>query len=566
MTLAHTNIRRPFGWDPTQQFVVAVAMTATIAAGWTVSQTSFQVLWTVPVALVVLFAAAEVFVVHLEYRRNAHTFSLVELPLVIGLVAAPPAVLIAAHVIGAAAALVLHRRQRPIKLMFNLSAFALQDVVAILVFRAFDSTDIGDSRTWAALLVACLASSLLSLVLVQTVMWVNGDHPGRRDVLMVAGLGSTFTCITAAAAVAAVVLWEHDRLVTLVIVPALVRIFLAQRIQVTSIVRRQRLAAIDASLADATEARSSDELVDDLLARVRDASGAREASLVRMTDDEATVRSCRYGATAPMTTIDTVDAWTWLLETHDRDLGREGRLVPVGPRAARHRGVTTSLDRMSAAVQIDDRTSAFLVVRDKLSDVGRFGRDDLDFLQLMARQLEVAIAPRVRPPVDEMRLLELELNHRVRRDALTGLPNELALIERLGQVVGTDAAPSQAVVAISFAVVDGATVDTDDLALVVSQRLSGSLRSRDTLTRWAPDVFVALVALTDGIDEVRAVALRLRDRLSTAVSVAGDEHLLDVRIGACRADITTDAATLVGTTVVASSEATALRPIVIVSP
>ncbi len=564
MTDANTRTHRPFGWSPIQQFVLAVAMCASLGVGWVAFDTSVDVHWTLPLTLAGLFAAAEVFVVHLEYRRNAHTFSLVELPLVIGLVAAPPAVLISAHAIGAAAALIFHRRQRPIKLAFNLAAFALQDVLAIVVFRAFGSTAVGDTRTWFAVVVACLAASMLAMVLVQTVMWMSGDHPSRRDSALAARLATTFTCITAAAAVAAVLLWHHDRIVTIVIVPVMVCIFLAQRIQVMSIVRRDHLAVIEASLADVAEARSSDQLVDDLLARARETFGAREVSFIRIIDGEAHVRSCRHDAET-FTVVEPASTWEWLA-AHEVNLGPGRPVVTIDPGVARRRGATGVNARMAAVVQLHEDTTAFLVVTGKLSDIGRFGRDDLSFLQLMSRQLEVAIAPRVQPPVDQLHLLELELNHRVRRDPLTGLANELGLIERLRHEMGASAAATHAVVAISFGVADGAVAaDTEDFALVVSQRLTGSLRHRDTLARWSPDVFVATVALSDDADEVRSVARRLLDRLSTAVSVSGDEHQLDLRIGICRSDAADDPVAVVDKAVAACVGASPLHPVVIVT-
>src|SRR4051812_48497458 len=79
-----------------------------------------------PVALfVALFFAAEVFVVHVQYRKDAHTVSLVDVPLVLGLFFVSPTWLMPAHLIGAAVALGGVRRQRPVKLHYNLAAFAL---------------------------------------------------------------------------------------------------------------------------------------------------------------------------------------------------------------------------------------------------------------------------------------------------------------------------------------------------------------------------------------------------------------------------------------------------------
>ena len=52
---------------------------------------------------------------HLRIRADTHTFSLVELPLALGLFFASPEILIVSQMLGAGAALAVHRRQGPLK-------------------------------------------------------------------------------------------------------------------------------------------------------------------------------------------------------------------------------------------------------------------------------------------------------------------------------------------------------------------------------------------------------------------------------------------------------------------
>jgi hypothetical protein len=61
--------------------------------------------------LTCLFGFAEIAVVHVECRSQTHTFSLVEVPLVLGLLAGRPSEVVVAQLLGAAAALTLYRRQ-----------------------------------------------------------------------------------------------------------------------------------------------------------------------------------------------------------------------------------------------------------------------------------------------------------------------------------------------------------------------------------------------------------------------------------------------------------------------
>ena len=84
--------------------------------------------------LALVFYLAEAYVIHVQFRREAHTISLSEVGLVVGLYVVSPTALLGASLVGAAAALVVVRRQRAAKLVFNLAQIALTTSVAIIVF------------------------------------------------------------------------------------------------------------------------------------------------------------------------------------------------------------------------------------------------------------------------------------------------------------------------------------------------------------------------------------------------------------------------------------------------
>src|SRR5919201_2631059 len=87
-------------------------------------------------ALLLGFAAAERFVVHVHFRRSAHSLSLGELPLVFGLIFASGQDPVLAGALGTLAVLILHRRLPAVRLGFNLGQFWLGNCVAVLVFHA----------------------------------------------------------------------------------------------------------------------------------------------------------------------------------------------------------------------------------------------------------------------------------------------------------------------------------------------------------------------------------------------------------------------------------------------
>jgi GGDEF domain-containing protein len=492
-------------------------------------------------ALIALFVAAEVFVVHLTFRRNSHTFSLVEVPLVVGLVHASPMVLVATHAIGALVALVVHRRQRGIKLAFNLASFTLQDAVAITAFRSIGHHDITDHVTWLGLAVACVSASALGIVLVQLAMWLSGDHPSRRQALASACFGLAFTTITSAAAVAMALLWAHDAPSSLLLVPALLGIHLAHRSHVAAATERERIAAIDESTQLLVPSHTADEIIGELLAHARATFGVERAAYVHLADGLSIVSR----TTAPDGSIverrESPEHWQSLVDLVPP--GRHGAVLTPsrGRTIGRHAAPTLPRDGMVAAVTLNGQVTGYLVVTDRLSAVGRFDEDALLVLQLMARQIGVALAGQAPAEVDDFHLLEAELNHRVRRDPLTGLANDIGLRDRLAGELTHAGSQRLALVVVRVSVLDRPDERLDDgLMLVTSQRLRSCVRGRDTVARPSDDEFAVIASTPGGEHDAMALGQRILWTLSTAVNVDGTEHRLDVGVGICLRGVISD--------------------------
>src|SRR5215211_3001894 len=99
--------------------------------------------------LALVFFATQSWVVHVHFNREAHSLSLNEIPLTLGLLTVAPAPLLAALVVGSAAALTLVRRQGRLQAMFNVAQLALSGTTAIVVFEALAPPSFGP-RVWLA--------------------------------------------------------------------------------------------------------------------------------------------------------------------------------------------------------------------------------------------------------------------------------------------------------------------------------------------------------------------------------------------------------------------------------
>ena len=75
------------------------------------------------------FAVAERGVVHLHFRRGAHSFSLADIPLVFALIFTSAHGVVLGCLVGSTSMLLLDRRLPPIKLAFNVAQLALATLV-----------------------------------------------------------------------------------------------------------------------------------------------------------------------------------------------------------------------------------------------------------------------------------------------------------------------------------------------------------------------------------------------------------------------------------------------------
>jgi hypothetical protein len=230
-------------------------------------------------ALVAGFALAELSIVHIEFRRDAHSVSLNEIPLVLALVYSSPGHLIAAHLIGAGLTLVLHRRQAPLKLAFNLSHFAFEDCVALIVFHALVHAAEPGPHLWVAVTAAVASAATISVVTVSAVIWLNQNLVVMTQLVAVVGVAFTSALFnTCLALIAATVLWVDGRGAVLLAVIGVVPC-LAYRGYASL---RQRHASLEL-LHEFTQAiRASgdaEQIVDDVLRQARRMLRAETAEL-----------------------------------------------------------------------------------------------------------------------------------------------------------------------------------------------------------------------------------------------------------------------------------------------
>ena len=109
-------------------------------------------------------AVAESLVVHLHFRSESGTFSFFEIPLAVGLIFTEPGGVWVATVVGLSIALMVVRRQAPIKVVFNIANLSLHAGVAAVLMNALSPADPLEPAGWQVLVLAIAAGGLVQII------------------------------------------------------------------------------------------------------------------------------------------------------------------------------------------------------------------------------------------------------------------------------------------------------------------------------------------------------------------------------------------------------------------
>src|SRR4051794_19538136 len=116
------------------------------------------------------FALSEWLEVHVQWNRESHTFSASDLVLAAGLILAGPTHLVTAQVVGVGLTMVVHRKQRGVRLAFNLSEYALGGCLAVMTTAGLNDV-FGQNWNWVSALIGvgvCTVTAALALFGVMT--------------------------------------------------------------------------------------------------------------------------------------------------------------------------------------------------------------------------------------------------------------------------------------------------------------------------------------------------------------------------------------------------------------
>ena len=340
----------------------------------------------------VAFGLAEIAVVHLMVRNQAYTISLSEVPLVFGFYFCAPAYLVVAQFVGAGVVLVLHRRQPPLKIAFNLSIFLLGSSLAILVFQ--EIAQLGPTNVfvwWVASFLGTAAVVTVTALAISCVMSISQrrlDLGGLRRGL---GFGLLMASVnTSFALVAVVFVLNQPNELWLLVAPGAVgllgyRAFSAQR---------QRQAHLE-FLYDCTQILQGPLLDEAMLVRL-----LRRTRLMFRAATVETILGVPTGDRAgSRVVIDRDEQPQVEIAGPDLVAGRQamlgagvggGRLFEREATAARRRPAG-AFDAMIVPLRGAGEVEGTLMVSGHLDDLAAFGTEDLRVLETLGSRLGLVV-------------------------------------------------------------------------------------------------------------------------------------------------------------------------------
>ncbi len=493
-------------------------------------------------SMAIAFAIAERCVVHLHFRRGAHSFSLGDIPLVFGLIFCSSDAFVIGCLLGIAIVMLFDRRLPPVKFVFNISQLAVHACVAILVMHALApvSDDVGQ-RTWVAALVAAQASGFLTVALIATAISLSEGLVKLRTVVHMLSMDLVVTLSNASLGLCGAVIASADaRALPLLAVPSLT-LFAAYRAYLSERERHKRLEFLYEANRTLARSREIADALEGLLMRSLEAFRAELAEIVLFGSEENPSLRTLVGPGSYRELMEPVDSEVAdaMRELLERGGGGAITLDPPfgGARLQRYleaRGVTHA---MVAPLPGEERVIGAIMLANRFGVVRSFGHDDMRLLDTLAGNASVALQyDRLEQAVTQLSVLQEQLHHQAYHDPLTNLANRALFTDKVKAAIG-DRRGALAVLFIDLD--DFKTVNDslghsagDELLVSVASRLRACLRPEDVVARLGGDEFAVMVE--DGHDAEAAavnVARRIMEAFVLPVGVGAESVSVYLSVG-----------------------------------
>jgi len=473
-------------------------------------------------ALAVAFGLTQVFTVNIGRGTETHSFSLSEIPLVVGFYLVSPLGVVAARVIGTAVALTAVRRQRPLKVAFNVSLSAAETAAGVMVFRGLIGTGAGTAAvdnpsTWKAAYGAALVASVIGAAGATLLTRLTSGQVDHGDVrrMFIEGTLVGQVANTSLALCAANMLSGSP--VALIPLGCVITVLVLAYRGYASLGRRyENLQRLYAFTRETQRHADEDGAVTTMLDAARRLLGAERAELVLIAGDGAgpfvqtrvdAVSERMTEGPFPISELSPV----WLAAARTGG----GLMLPrttADPSKRHWLAASGWRDGLAVPFRQEDGIIGIMALADRTTEGATFEPDDLALFSVLVNHAVVAL--------ENSRLLG-RLQHEALHDALTGLPNRAFFRERVEAAL-RERTPDQKL-AVMLMDLDRFKElnDTlghhagDQLLIEVGRRLDLRLPDGATVARLGGDEFAVVLPDVEDVNAAIAVARQLSTALHT---------------------------------------------------
>jgi diguanylate cyclase (GGDEF)-like protein len=473
-------------------------------------------------ALLPAYVAAHLFSVDFELRRETHSVTLVQLPLLLGVQLVSPVVHLGVR-LAAMLVVVARDRQGPVKALYNLGVVAAELGVLAFVVSLVPSGAPAPVM-WLALYAGLLAGDLLGAVVLTAVWRLLGLPVALQRPVGLLWVTAPVTLMFAAIAIVTVAAFRVEPLSALVTLLLACGFALAYRAHRRLVMQQRATARLYEFVKDLGPLTPDDPAAAQALETVRELLHAEQLEL----------------------TVPTEDGWAHLVvadgrapERRDEGVAPLARQVAATRSSVLHEREVDDSDSMATPLLGSSGLVGILTATERLGATRRYDINDLRLLETVGAELSTAL---------ERGRLHRDLHRAATTDPLTGLANLSETTRELTALLET----SPAGVVVAAVAVDSfrEVNDTlghqvgDELLLEVTRRLRLSLPDA-VVGRSGGGRFVVAVPVEQAGGDAEMFGLGLRAEVEGAADVGPLGTHVRLSVGLARSpEHGDDAATL----------------------
>ena len=374
--------------------------------------------WWTLVIFTLAFAVAHLFVFHVEYRREALTYTMTELPMAFALLYCGLGKAIIARVVGGVLVLVVKHRSGMVKLVFNGSLFVFETVLCYSCFHVLLGEERGHGvQPLVGVLIALLVTAAVDALLVSTVISFFEPGQWRRARTEMASMAvvSTVSGIAATLAAALSLAWPHLTILGLVPIAA---VWNLERNHGRTAQKLRDFEALHQLSRSVSSSLHTEEIASGSISEIRNLLRSERAAILLFDPTSGVVSLAASTGESFGGLPTTVHDPRWRAFA----AAPEALLIELSVFQTLGIPLTTSGGNVIVApISADDVAIGLILVAERGGSTGRYDASDVLRADAIADRLGLAL---------RNAQLHAQIEQEAWRDALTGVPNRTA-IERI---------------------------------------------------------------------------------------------------------------------------------------